>query len=256
MAKQIKLVAVDLDRTILRSDGTLSSFTEKVFHRLRSCQISVCVLTARRKTSAEKFCAQLACRGAAFYNGAVVTADKSLIAQYPMNWQSAKRLLSDTEGYPASVSCENDTVYTNFETQHSVRLESWEQLVKQNLLRIVLYKAPQKLLKRLAVTSYSGLYIQPLEHSDILAVSQSATKEQALKTLLEYWKLTSEEVIGFGDDINDLGFLALVGTGIAVQNAEEQVRQRADIVCGRNDEDGPALWLNEYVLKPLNATVL
>lgn len=256
MAKQIKLVAVDLDRTILRSDGTLSSFTEKVFHRLRSCQISVCVLTARRKTSAEKFCAQLACRGAAFYNGAVVTADKSLIAQYPMNWQSAKRLLSDTEGYPASVSCENDTVYTNFETQHSVRLESWEQLVKQNLLRIVLYKAPQKLLKRLAVTSYSGLYIQPLEHSDILAVSQSATKEQALKTLLEYWKLTSEEVIGFGDDINDLGFLSLVGTGIAVQNAEEQVRQRADIVCGRNDEDGPALWLNEYVLKPLNATVL
>lgn len=72
MAKQIKLVAVDLDRTILRSDGTMSLFTEKVFHRLQSCQISICVLTARRKTSAEKFCAQLACRGAAFYNGAVI----------------------------------------------------------------------------------------------------------------------------------------------------------------------------------------
>ena len=256
MRDRIKLVAVDLDHTILHSDGTLSPFTVEVFHRLRRCQIAACVLTARRRASAEGICRQLSCRGAAFYNGAVVTADKSLIAQHSMNWQSAKCLLSDAEGYPVSVSCGNDTVYTNFETQHSVRLESWEQLVKQDLLRIVLYKAPQKLLKRLAATSYSGLYIQPLEHGDILAVSQSATKEQALKTLLEYWKLAPEEVIGFGDDINDLGFLSLVGTGIAVQNAEEQVRQRADIVCGRNDEDGPALWLNEYVLKPLNATVL
>lgn len=155
-----------------------------------------------------------------------------------MNWQSAKRLLSDTEGYPVSVSCENDTVYTNFETQHSVRLESWEQLVKQNLLRIVLYKAPQKLLKRLAVTSYSGLYIQPLEHSDILAVSQSATKEQALKTLLEYWKLTSEEVISFGDDINDLGFLSLVGTGVTTYKSKR-------FSTFTNDLRRCATWLSE-----------
>ena len=166
-----------------------------------------------------------------------------------MNWQSAKSILLDAEGHPCSVSCEDGTVYTNFETQHSIQLDSWSQLLEQKLLRIVLYKTPKELLKK----SYTELYIQQLKHGDILAVSQLATKAFALKTLLEYWRVSPEEVVAFGDDVNDLGFITLAGTGIAVQNAEERVKQNADMVCESNDKDGPALWLNKYLLNPLMA---
>lgn len=256
MLKHIKLVAVDLDNTLLHSDGSLSPFTVKVFRRLRDCQISTCVLTARRKSSAEDIRNQLACRGAAFYNGAVISADNSEIALHSMRWQSAKRLLSDIEGYPCSVSCGNGTVYTNFNAHHSIRLDSWSRLPRQKLLRIVLYQAPEDLLEKLFSTSYAGLHIQQLGDGDILVVPPQAKKEHALKTLLEYWNLSPEETVGFGDDANDLGFLALAGIGIAVQNAEKQIKQKTDIVCGRNDEDGPAQWLNEHVLKPLGTMVL
>ncbi len=255
MFKHIRLVAVDLDDTVLRSDGSPSPFTAEVFRRLRDCQISTCVLTARREASAEAICGQLTCRGAAFYNGAVISADNSVIASHSISWQTAKEFLSDTEGHPCSVSCEDGTVYTNFKTHHSIQLNCWSQLPRLRPLRIVLYRAPQKLLEKLTAAPRAGLYMQQLAHGDILAVSNLAKKEQALKTLLEHWKLSPEEVVGFGDDANDLGFLTLAGTGIAVQNAEGQIREKADIVCGSNDQDGPAQWLNRHVLEPLGATV-
>lgn len=255
MTNKIKLVAVDLDHTILRSDGALSPFTAEVFRRLRRCQIAVCVLTARRKASAEALCRQLACRGAAFYNGAVIEADSVTIALHPLNWESSKRLLAGTEGCPCSVSCENNITYTNYQARHSVQLDSWAQLPKQTLLRIVFYKAPPVLMERFAASSYPELNVQQLEDGDIVAVSQLAAKEQALKILLDHWQIAPEEVVGFGDDITDLGFIELAGTGVAVQNAGEQIKQKADIICGCNDEDGPALWLNNHLLTSFNAEI-
>lgn len=256
MDSQIKLVAVDLDHTILRSDGALSPFTAEVFRRLRRCQIVTCVLTARRKASAEPICGRLACRGAAFYNGAVVSADAAAIALHPLNRQSARRLLSDTGSHPCSVSCEDGVTYTNYQAQHSIQLDSWAQLPEQNLLRVVLYKASPALLARLTAASYPGLRVQQLKDGDIVIGSPMAAKEQALKTLLEYWKISPKEAAAFGDDITDLEFMRLAGTGIAVQNAEAQIKQSADAICGSNDGDGPALWLNKYLLTPFHAEIL
>ena len=42
MVRHIKLVAVDLDHTILHDDKTLSSFTVEVFRRLRHCEEGIC----------------------------------------------------------------------------------------------------------------------------------------------------------------------------------------------------------------------
>jgi Cof subfamily protein (haloacid dehalogenase superfamily) len=254
MVRHIKLVAVDLDHTILHDDKTLSSFTVEVFRRLRHCEVSTCVLTTRQKASAEALCSQLACCGTAFCNGAIVSVDGSVIARHSLNQQSARDFLHDIADYPCSVTC-SDTVYTNFKTHYSIQVDSWSQLEGQELLRILLYKPPQELLEQLTATSYADLYIQHLEHNDIVAVSRLATKERALEILMEHWGIYSKETAAFGDDFNDIGFIALAGTGIAVQNAEEQVRLTADVLCASNNEDGPALWLNEYVLRPLNAEV-
>ncbi len=255
MKRCIKLVAADLDRTVLHSDKTLSRFTVEVFHRLRRCHIITCVLTARQQTSAEALCRQLACRGSAFCNGAVVNADAAEIAIHPLNRQSATALLHDIANHPCSVTC-SSVVYTNFETEYSIQVDSWKRVSAQELLRILVYKPPQDLLEQMTSVLYPDLYFQQLEHDDIIAVSKWATKEHALKTLMEYWGISSNETVAFGDDFNDLGFMSLAGTGIAVQNAEEQVKLAVDALCGSNNEDGPAVWLNEYVLRHLNAEVI
>ena len=49
-------------------------------------------------------------------------------------------------------------------------------------------------------------------------------------------------------NINDLEMIANCGTGIAVDNAVDQVKAVAKQICGSNDEDGVAHWLEKNIL--------
>ena len=55
--------------------------------------------------------------------------------------------------------------------------------------------------------------------------------------------LKTEEMIAFGDDYADIGMLKLCGKGIAMGNAIDEVKEKADLVIGSNDEDGIAEYL-------------
>ena len=55
--------------------------------------------------------------------------------------------------------------------------------------------------------------------------------------------IRTEEITAFGDDYADMGMLALCGRGIAMGNAVEAVKEKADLVIGSNEEDGIAEYL-------------
>ena len=57
-----------------------------------------------------------------------------------------------------------------------------------------------------------------------------------------------DSIIAFGDDYADIGMLELCGTGVAMGNAIDEVKERADIVIGSNDEDGIAGFIENEIL--------
>lgn len=57
-----------------------------------------------------------------------------------------------------------------------------------------------------------------------------------------------ESIIAFGDDFADIGMLKLCGLGVAMGNAIDEVKKKADLVIGSNDEDGIAVFLEENLL--------
>ena len=59
----------------------------------------------------------------------------------------------------------------------------------------------------------------------------------------------TESIIAFGDDFADIGMLELCGLGVAMGNAIDEVKNRADIVIGSNDTDGIANYIEENILK-------
>ena len=60
--------------------------------------------------------------------------------------------------------------------------------------------------------------------------------------------LYTESIIAFGDDYADIGMLQLCGTGVAMGNAIDEVKDKADVVIGSNDEDGIAVFIeNESI---------
>lgn len=58
----------------------------------------------------------------------------------------------------------------------------------------------------------------------------------------------TESIIAFGDDYADIGMLQLCGTGVAMGNAIDEVKDKADVVIGSNDEDGIAVFIENEII--------
>ncbi len=70
-----------------------------------------------------------------------------------------------------------------------------------------------------------------------------ATKDQAIRTLVERYSLAGREIVVFGDQVNDLKMFKIADRAVAVGNAAEAVKHQADAVIGANDTDSVAKFL-------------
>ncbi|MDO5407081.1 MAG: Cof-type HAD-IIB family hydrolase [Eubacteriales bacterium] len=82
-----------------------------------------------------------------------------------------------------------------------------------------------------------------------------ADKGRGLESLMEHLHISREQVVAFGDQENDLGMLKTAGIGVAMGNAVPAVKQAADYETLSNDEDGVACFLEKIVLLRFNETV-
>ena len=58
------------------------------------------------------------------------------------------------------------------------------------------------------------------------------------KKILEYYHIDKSESMAFGDGNNDIEMLEVVGTGVAMGNASEELKAIADDICASVSEDG------------------
>ena len=85
---------------------------------------------------------------------------------------------------------------------------------------------------------------------DLLTETSSAraSKGNGLRKLMQVLGIPKEAVLVFGDNGNDIDMFHAAGTSVAVGNALPEVQAEADFVCGTNDEDGVAGFLEEQLL--------
>jgi hydroxymethylpyrimidine pyrophosphatase-like HAD family hydrolase len=79
-------------------------------------------------------------------------------------------------------------------------------------------------------------------------VGPDTSKASALAVLCERLGITRDQLIAFGDNVNDLEMLAFAGLGVAMGNSTPDARAVADRVAPTNDEDGIAVTLEELGL--------
>lgn len=75
------------------------------------------------------------------------------------------------------------------------------------------------------------------------------TKGSMLPPLLQRLGVKREELVTFGDNYNDMTMIGYAGLGVAMGNAEPDVKRIADYVCESNDDDGIAKTLEKFVLR-------
>lgn len=80
-------------------------------------------------------------------------------------------------------------------------------------------------------------------------IPKGIDKFVALKQLLDEMKISPEEVIGVGDNDNDLPIIENVGLGISVANASDNLKNASDIVLERTNNENPIEEILERVIK-------
>lgn len=80
-------------------------------------------------------------------------------------------------------------------------------------------------------------------------VPKGIDKAQSLARLLEHTGIEREEMIAVGDGFNDLSMIKYAGLGVAMENAQQAVKDAADYITLSNDEDGVAAMAHKFILK-------
>jgi Cof subfamily protein (haloacid dehalogenase superfamily) len=258
----VRLVATDIDGTLIRSDRRLSPRTLEVINAL---PVPFVLVTGRPVRWLRQIYDQMrAPVPAVCANGAVVydpDTDEVLRAAplaVDLLLDVAKRLRDAVPDITLAVEVENGRAFW-YEEAWPLRWDDEHQAVRVLATPDELTSVPAvKLLARSAhhrpddfyelVSRTLGGVAESTFSSAGALVEISAvgvTKAAGLAWLCERHGIESAEVVAFGDMPNDIPMLAWAGRSVAVGNAHPAVKEVADEVGQTNDEDGVANYLRD-----------
>jgi Cof subfamily protein (haloacid dehalogenase superfamily) len=263
MSAPPRLVAIDLDGTLLRSDGTVSARSRAAIAAARSSGIEIVVATARSPRTTRDLATAAGIGGLAICaNGATIydlDADRVEV-HTPLPAATAHRLVRGLrERFPGIVFGWEYELRFGSEPAYEARREAtwWprpagsfepcDPLEWQLPMTKLLGRLPSADLGQLlaAATELAGEDASATLAGDsfVELAAPGVGKEVALAQLALDRGIAVAEVVAFGDHLTDAAMLAWAGLGVAVANADPLVLAVADEVCASNDEDGVAIVL-------------
>ena len=261
-----RLIATDLDGTLLHSDGSVSDRTRDALAACAGAGIGVVFVTARPPRVMHDIVARAAHAATAICaNGAMVHdfAAGSSVYVHEFAVEAARAIvevlrpvLPDT-GFALETGERvwHDGAYRIgllSDTQRYLA-EPWDSVwgSVRRVVKVLARSDTHNADEMLALAR--GVLTLPAEisHSGgrgLVEISPpGATKASTLAWYCARRGIAPAEVVAFGDMPNDLPMLAWAGTSYAVANAHPDVRRGATEVTGSNDEDGVAAVLESLV---------
>lgn len=256
MEQKIKLIASDLDGTLLRDDRTLSHYTRSVLKRCRASGVLFFAVTARPPRALESVIPGLEYDGAICHNGAVAIFNKEIVWEQgiepALTAELSRRLLTELPGTQLAAEIGGE-LYANFRATDiwtdtpylTTDFASLPDRPSEKLIVVLSVPEEAAALERMVPDSLS---VVVSENRIAMIQPKGVEKGKALKAMWRLLSLSAFQTVGFGDDWNDISLLRACGTGIAVENALPEVKSAADGACLSNREDGVARWLEEHLL--------
>jgi HAD superfamily hydrolase (TIGR01484 family) len=251
-----KLVATDLDGTLVRSDGAVSAYTREVLAEVERLGVPVVFVTGRPLRWAEEVFEHVGEHGLAIVsNGALVwdvAADAPRLERpiEPALGLEMCRLLR--EAVPGTAYAVETLAGIGLEPafveRHPVpdaaRRGDIEELFSEPALKLLARHeelAPQAFWDLAEEVVRGRLVITWSSTTSLLEISApDVTKATTLALLCEELGVAAEDVIAFGDMPNDLPMLQWAGTAYAMADAHPTVTEAATHVAPGHDDDGVA----------------
>jgi Cof subfamily protein (haloacid dehalogenase superfamily) len=259
-----RIVACDLDGTLVRSDGTVSDRTVQALHRAEEAGATVVFVTGRPPRWMHDVAAQTGSRGLAICSNGALLYDlgaRSVVLGRLLTPDVGQRLVSQLRtAFPGiAFAVEGEDGFARepgyrarYDIGQEHRVGPAVELLDEPVAKLLarhedmtsdeLLDAARAIVGDAATLTHSssGLGGALLEIS-----APGVSKATTLELLCTQRGLTFEDVLAFGDMPNDLPLLSWAGSAWAMANAHPDVLAAVDSVTTFNDDDGVARVLED-----------
>ena len=258
-----RLVATDLDGTVVRSDGTISDRTRDVLAAVEEAGAVLVLVTGRPPRWMPPIVEATGHRGVAICaNGALIydlhtstVIRHSLLTAEAMN-DIVEALRRDLPGIAFAVE-RHDSGFAHepsyrprWDSSDAKAVRPIEELLADGAVKLLGRHEGMGSDELLAAAHRSVGELGTLTHSSsdgLLEISAvGVSKASALAELAAAQDIEAAEAVTFGDMPNDIPMLSWAGHGVAVANAHPDVLAVADEVTASNDDDGVAQVLARW----------
>ena len=265
-----KIVCTDFDDTLLRDDNTISKYTMDTINKYIEKGGIFLINTGRMMASIVKRARELGLKGKIVgYNGAMIydlDTDK-IVYKEPIDYKDAADLLKTLEELNLIIHIYiEDALYYKENTERSRNYEKISNVSgvclnkvlseyvlenKVNPTKILAFAEPEtvtELIKKSKEILPDKFFCCSSRPYFFEALKFGINKGTALKVVADSLNVKMEEIMAFGDSLNDNPMLEAAGFSFAVKNATEETKKAAKFMCESNNEDGVAKTIERYCL--------
>ena len=260
-----KLLALDMDGTLLNSEKQVSQGNLSAIKEAESLGVKVVISTGRPVEGVHKFMGILDLKAPIVtYHGAIIVnpTDMSVLYQKDLRKEDALSIMKCGKSLGTSqciwsngrLYALDDSYYVRQYAEHigadCIIQKDMDVLANQGITKILWNDKPEQTVINLervkelikgevAFTTSSPQYLE--------FIDKQVSKGNALAFLGQYFQIQASEMIAIGDEMNDESMLKLAGLGVAMENASDTVKSFADYVTLSNNDDGVAHVIEKFI---------
>ncbi|GAB2534633.1 Cof-type HAD-IIB family hydrolase [Gracilibacillus alcaliphilus] len=243
MTKEIKLIALDMDGTLLGDDHQVSEANKQAIKQAQDKGVEVIISTGRHYQTSSIVAKEIGIDYLITVNGSEIwTMSGELIARQTIEAETIKRLVElrdkhEVWAWLASV----DGIWRG-EAPEDLPAYQWLKLgfdTKDHHTR-------QAILD--TISEWNEIEVSNSSPTNIEINAVGVHKAAAIEVICERLGITMDHVMAMGDSLNDIKMIEQAGLGIAMGNAQEAVKQVANDITAANSDDGVAKSIEKWVL--------
>ena len=265
-----KIIALDMDGTLLNSDKIITEKTKIALQAARNKGVKVVLASGRPIDGLRKYLKELDLvdkdEYVLSYNGSLVQETKgdAIIHESGLKGSDLRYIysLSSKLGVNIHAFSGKDGLitpkiskYTEVEAELNgidIKIVDFEKVhVDENIIKIMLIddevildaalaKLPKEVFERYNVVKSTPFFLE--------IINKEGNKGQGLKALAKHLNVKREEIIAVGDAGNDIDMIKYAGLGVAMGNATDEVKDLANYQTSSNNEDGIAEIVERFIM--------
>ena len=255
----VKIICFDLDGTLLTDDKNILEENRNAIKRAKENGIEIVICTGRQNVAAKTFNEIIGPNKYMICNNGAEIIDLQTgedLFTCPIDKEITKSIYSWIAENENIVGFKFDTKYARYVNKNDDRFFDNNDILQMSVVFYNLEKREEfveriNLLNGIKVENKFSLMNEKTGEDDFYlnVINSSVSKGNSINGLVRYLKLNMDNVVCFGDGINDLSMIQMVGHGIAMENANEILKENADEVIGDNNTDDISKVIDRIILE-------